>query len=331
LFTEPLVGEAGWLLPLGLLGIPLTLLILRWQWPPSDKHLAVVLWAGWLLPSLAYLSFTSGLFHAYYLIMVGAPLAALVGATAWALQELCRQRSWLGWALVAVLTAATLTFQVTTVQAYRAYAGLVSTASLGLWLGGLALLARRRSAGASRVALALVFAGLMVAPLVWSGLTAINPNPDVALPRSGPGSEQAARPAVSGTISAQQEAVAEHLLANTEPDDYLVATLTATEAAPYILATGRPVLTFGGFRGDDDVVDVERLQEMVAGAELRFVLGSGLERDKPEIADWLEANCSTVALPVLGGLRLGEAAFGPARAAQAGALYDCASAGPAVG
>ena len=92
LVTEPLVTEAGWLLPLALLGIPLILAILGWQWPLSDKDLAVVLWAGWLLPSLAYFTFTSGLFHAYYLIMLGPPLAALVGAMAWALVALVTRR-----------------------------------------------------------------------------------------------------------------------------------------------------------------------------------------------------------------------------------------------
>ncbi len=46
LFTEPLVTEAGWLLPLALLGIPLVLVVLGWQWPLSEKHLALLLWGG---------------------------------------------------------------------------------------------------------------------------------------------------------------------------------------------------------------------------------------------------------------------------------------------
>jgi len=81
LVTEPLVTEAGWLLPLALMGLPLVLVAVGWQWPLGEKHLGLLLWAGWLLPELLYFSFTTGLFHSYYLIMLGPPLAALVGAT----------------------------------------------------------------------------------------------------------------------------------------------------------------------------------------------------------------------------------------------------------
>jgi 4-amino-4-deoxy-L-arabinose transferase-like glycosyltransferase len=319
LITEPLVGEAGWLLPLALLGIPLVLAMLKWQSPLSNRHLALVLWAGWLLPSLAYFSFTSGLFHAYYLIMLGAPLAALLGATAWALRELCLQRRWLGLALVAVTTGATLALQVITVQAHPAYVGWVTAGSLVLWLSGLTLLAAHRQPSGRTVALALVIVALTMAPLLWSTLTALNPNPDVALPRSGPNSEPTPRTGASGMQSTDQEAILEHLLANTEPDSYLVATLTATDAAAYILATGRPVLTFGGFRGSDDVVDEEKLEEMVADGELRFVLGRGLEREKPKIAAWLEENCSTAAIHGLNSPGLGSRG-----APGSSTLYDCA-------
>jgi 4-amino-4-deoxy-L-arabinose transferase-like glycosyltransferase len=68
------VTEASWLLPLALLGIPLAWVTLGWAWPLTDKHAGLLLWAGWLLPELAYFSFTSGLFHRYYLIMLGPPL-----------------------------------------------------------------------------------------------------------------------------------------------------------------------------------------------------------------------------------------------------------------
>ena len=88
-----------------------------------------------------------------------------------------------------------------------------------------------------------------------------------------------------------------YLVAQTEPEGYLVATLNATEAAPYILATQRPVLTFGGFKGSDNVIDVEQLAQMVDSGELRFVLGQGLARDKPELVAWLSAHCTVVTLP----------------------------------
>lgn len=330
LFTEPLVTEAGWLLPLALLGILLVLVVLGWQWPLSDKHLALVLWAGWLLPEVAYFTFTSGLFHAYYLIMLGPPLAALVGATAWALWRVLERRRWLGWVLLALLAGIAIVFQMVTLGNYPDYGLWIAPIAIVLFMLGLGILAlaewrARPWLGKAVVGMTLVAA--MVAPLAWSGLTALNTRPNVALPRSGPDTGQAGRPNMSDILSPPQKAILDYLLANTDPDSYLVATLNAREAAPFILATLRPVLTFGGFSGSDNVVDVDQLAQMVADSELRFVLADdGLARQKREIAAWLRDNCTTVHIP--GATQSGLASnqpFVPAGPGQASVLYNCGS------
>ena len=322
LFTEPLVTEASWLLPLALLGIPLTLLATKWRWPLSEKRLALILWGGWLLPQVAYFSFTSGLFHAYYVIMLGPPLAALVGATAGALRQVWRKRRWLGWTGVAALASGTIAFQSISLRAYPEYVGWVLGASGAGMLLGLAVMAAPRSPRwVGRLGLSLVLVATMVAPLLWSGLTTLNTRADPWLPRSGPDTGEPVRPT---TLSAQEEVVLEHLLANTEPESYLVATLTATDAAPYILATGRPVLTFGGFSGSDNVVEVDDLARMVRDGELRYVLGQGLAREKPRIAAWLEQHCEVVPIPGASeGIPEGTRGPGPGGPGERIVLYDC--------
>jgi 4-amino-4-deoxy-L-arabinose transferase-like glycosyltransferase len=115
------------------------------------------------------------------------------------------------------------------------------------------------------------------------------------------------------------------MLANTDPDSYLVATVSARDASPYILATLRPVLTFGGFSGGDNVVDVDQLAQMVADGDLRFVLGDeGLARQKQEIAAWLRNNCTTVVIP--GATQPGltnNPTFRSPGSGQVNVLYDC--------
>jgi 4-amino-4-deoxy-L-arabinose transferase-like glycosyltransferase len=330
LFTEPLVTEAGWLLPLSLLGIPLVLVVLGWQWPLTDKHLALVLWAGWLLPEIAYFTFTSGLFHAYYLIMLGASLAALVGATAWALGRVSERRRWLGWMLLALLAGVTLAFQMVTLGNYPDYGLWIVPIAILLFvlgLGILALTAWRARFWLGKAMVTLTLMAAMVAPLAWSGLTALNTRPNVALPRSGPDTGQAGRQNTSDILSPPQEAILDYLLANTDPDSYLLATLNAREAAPYILDTLRPVLTFGGFSGSDNVVDVDQLAQMVADGELRFILGDeGLARQKPEIAAWLRNTCTTVNIPGATQPKLAsDQPFRPVGPGQANVLYDCGS------
>ncbi len=317
LITEPLATESGWLLPLALLAVPLAFVQLRWRWPLTDKHVAIVLWAGWLLPSLIYFSFTTGLFHAYYLIMLGPPIAALVGVAAWALWRAWRDEPRLGGGLLVLLTGAILAFQAVTLQNYPDYAGWVVGAAAILWLAGAGLLLLRPAAWLRMAGPTLVFLSLLVAPLVWSGATAVDADPNVSLPNAGPDVGQQARPNASDELTPLQQATLEYLVANTDRDGYLVATLNAREAATYILETGRPVLTFGGFSGSDNVVDVERLAQMVYDGELRFVLaGDDVARSKRDIAAWLDSNCAPVTLSVPGGQG------GPA--GNQSTLYDCA-------
>jgi 4-amino-4-deoxy-L-arabinose transferase-like glycosyltransferase len=330
LFTEPLVTEAGWLLPLALLGIPLVLVVLGWQWPLSDKHLALVLWAGWLLPEVAYFTFTSGLFHAYYLIMLGPPLAALVGATAWALWRVFERRRWLGWMLLVLLVGVALAFQMVTLWNYPDYGLWIAPIAIVLFVVGLGILALaewRKRFWLGKAVVAMTLGAVMIAPLAWSGLTALNNRPNVALPRSGPDTGQAGRPNMSGNLSPPQEAILDYLLANTDPASYLVATLNARESAPYILATLRPVLTFGGFSGGDSVVDADQLAQMVAEGELRFVLADdGLARQKREIAAWLTDNCTTVVIPGATQSAVGSKPTSrPPGPGQANVLYDCSN------
>ncbi|MBW8009943.1 MAG: dolichyl-phosphate-mannose--protein mannosyltransferase [Chloroflexi bacterium] len=327
MFTEPLATEASWLLPFALLGIPLALLALGWSWPLNDKFIGLILWAGWLLPALAYFSFTSGLFHSYYLIMLGPALGALVGITAWSLVKLWKQNHWLGWGLLLALSGITVLFEIYTMSSYPDYAGWVALICLAAWLAGIGLLALRTNPLVRNAAITLVFVALLTAPLTWSIVTTLNTNPNVALPASGVDSGQNAPPnAPNVTIDDENDVILDYLLANTDPDSYLVATLSARQAAPYILETGRAVLTFGGFTGSDNVVSVEQFVEMVYSGELQYVLG--LPQQKQEIASWMTQNCSLVELPGVSSLQSDFPSVGNLPGGQQGqseVLYDCAS------
>jgi len=327
LFSEPLVTEASWLLPLALLGILVMIGVVGWKWPLSEKHLAVVLWAGWLLPVALYFTFTTGLFHAYYLIMLGPPLAALVGATAWALGRVLLNRRWLGWALIALLSGLTLAFEIFTLKNYPQYAKTVTALSLVFWLSGILILAWRADRWMRKLSLGLVILGLIVSPLTWSGLTTFNKSADVALPKAGPGDGNQPQNWSTDFLTPIQQRILAYVEANTPAEGYLLATPNAREASAYILETGRPVLTFGGFMGSDNIIDASGVAQMVADGELRFILDTGeLSNAKPEIAAWVKQNCTPVFIP---GLGQRPTAQGPGAAPLPGArqqtltLFDC--------
>lgn len=324
LFTAPLVTEAGWLLPLALPGVVLIVMTLGWQSPFNQKQSQVILWAGWLLPELLYFSLNPGLFHAYYLIMLGPPLAAIVGLTSWATWQRFQTAS--RWRIVPLLTGLTVVFQLFTLRQYPQYVSIVAGVAAGLWGLGLVWVMLRRASGskwAMKIAFGLMFGATMMAPTLWAGLTAFNHTPDVNLPRSGPSMGQ--RPADWGMMSTQQQIILDYLVAHRNTETYLVATTNAPEASPYILATKQPVLTFGGFMGQDNVIDAAQLADLVGQADLRFILiGGRFAQEKPELHQWVDEHCASVALA---GLEDADSSINPSAPPhspdKATTLFDC--------
>jgi 4-amino-4-deoxy-L-arabinose transferase-like glycosyltransferase len=319
LFTQPLVGEASWLLPFALGGL-IVLVIALWKGPFGERQASVIMWAGWLLPEAIYFTYSQGLMHAYYLIMLGAPIAALAAMTLWALWQIIQKRWFIGWTLAILLIGGTLAFETYTLL------GKTSIDIRALELAGilfsvglvLALMSRFRVRFAA-TALSLLLAALLVAPTVWSGLTAFNSfagglpaaglaggtgAPDgtarvradggdglLMMPSNADGNNIMARPIDGGPGNRVDQNLLSYLLANTEPGTYLVATGSANSAAPLILETGRPVLTLGGFLNQYDEVSVDQLASLVKNGQLRFVLGEALDRHQA-IAQWVRGNCT---------------------------------------
>ncbi len=327
LFEEPLVTEASWLLPMVLLGLPVALVATGWSWPLDGKHRSLLLWAGWLLPSMAYFSFTTGLFHRYYLIMAGPPLAALVGISLWSMAKHWKQNPTLGWIVAAFITGLTIIFEIFIIRSYSDYAGWVTAISILLWLAGIGTLALSKLIPVHKVGLALVMTAMLVAPFTWSVITTLNTSPNVGLPTAGAQSSDRTRstfmtPDVT-FLNDNGQAILDYTLANTDEDDYLLATLNARGAAPYILESDRAVLTFGGFGGRDDVIDLAELIEMIDNGELRYILG--IPQQKQEIAQWMSTSCTVVDVPgVTATPQFQNNRPGPGSQTEE-VLYDCGS------
>ncbi len=346
---QPLAGEASWLLPFVLGGLVILALAL-WKQPFDEKHASVILWAGWLLPEAIYFTYSTGLMHAYYLIMLGAPAAALTGMTIWAAWQLIRKHTLPGWGLLLLLAAGTLVFQGITLWGKADLAlWAISAACIIFGLGLCCLALSMVKARFAPVALSLLLAAMLAAPAYWSVLTTLNPS-NGNLPAAGPGGMGGMgrmggpmngggmpggmySPANNGNAAGETDSTAnsngvagemnastngggmpggmngpangggmsggtddsllKYLLANTQPGTYLVATGQANDAATYILATGRPVLTFGGFLGQYNEVSVDQLAALVKSGRLRFVLNQGLQGHQ-EIAQWVQKNCTRV-------------------------------------
>jgi hypothetical protein len=94
----------------------------------------------------------------------------------------------------------------------------------------------------------------------------------------------------------------DYLNANTQEIKYLMVVPSSMQGADYVIAMGRLVLYLGGFSGQDEIVTVGDLAEMVAGQELRYIYwngigGGGFRGDRglqSDLSVWIMAYCAAV-------------------------------------
>jgi 4-amino-4-deoxy-L-arabinose transferase-like glycosyltransferase len=302
LFHPLLADQAGWLYPLAALAVVLWILRRRLR-PPLDpeppldhKNGALLLWSGWLLTYAAVLSFAGGIFHAYYLSAVAPPVCAL---SAVALVRLCewyreggRRAMALPLSLLVVLAwelyvnHGFLTAHLSTLGESAADASnpahlrlelLIAPLVLGILCVGVLLLGRKLWGLRSTPAFALCSAlAISLSPATWaigtlqSGSTGNSPT---AQPPGVTQAPQIARGPLDDTRA--DPLLVSFLIQHYDSERFLLATLNAQQAAPIILATGKPVMAIGGFAGSDPILTPETLEQLVQQKQLRFVLVAG--------------------------------------------------------
>lgn len=283
LFGGVLADQISWWLPLAVLGAVTMAIGLRGR-PRTDPAVAAfALWSGWALCCWVVFSFMGGVLHPYYTGMLVPALAVLSAGglvTAWSM-----------WRRAEMLGTALLSAQVLVVAGWSVWVLLNTSARKPDWLipvvavaagcalAGAVFAAGRRLASVTWVGVLAAVAAL-AAPVSWSVATA-----NQQLLGLNPLANQEGRydlavlpPPLSAAFMAatQQQADparVEYLRRNRGDARWIVATWTAMEAAPLILASGgMPVMAMGGFDGTDPTPTPQRLREFIGAGELRFVL-----------------------------------------------------------
>jgi 4-amino-4-deoxy-L-arabinose transferase-like glycosyltransferase len=291
-FTQPLSKQMSWLLPFALISVLLAIFAGKIRLPLENPiHKALILWGVWLLICVVFFSIVSGIFHAYYAIMLAPALGAMVGIGIGQLWSWGEDKNWAGILLIAA-TALTIGFQIFAMFQY----GEGSWGMLGVGIlfiaGSLSMVVWKRAAYIA------LLASMLIIPVYWSVMT-VSTEADQNLPTAYAGNDQrngADRARLGG--DANRSAVNTELLAylqeNTQDVEYLVAVSSSMQGSPLVLASGRPVLFMGGFGGQDQVVTAEDLNTMVQNGELRYVISGGERTSRDEIAQWLKASCLIV-------------------------------------
>ncbi len=314
------------MIPLALIGVVAAALGLRRRWPLEKKAQALLLWGGWLAMYGAVFSIASGIFHPYYLIMLAPAAAALVGIGVSALWTAYRrQEGFQAWLLPVALLATAL-WQSWILVNYAQWNPWLTPVLLGGSLvaaGGLVaarLLARVIGHRTwRRWALAPLAAGgvaLLLAPIAWSVTPVLAGPSNASLPMAGPEALNQNDPTSWTRLNISEGGgLITYLQENQDGYFYLLVVGNSQQASSIALETGQPVLAAGGFMGSDPALTVEKLQEMIANKQVRYVMGLN-----GQAGNWIQSTCSAIDSSEYQGV----SGFSGSFSLNGSRLYDCA-------
>jgi len=273
IFATGLGDQAGWLVPLALIGMIGVGLVARRREDRRTAGLCVL--GGWMLVELATLDFSAGIVHPYYGSALGPGVAAMVGAGAVAIGSLVRsaesRRALTGYVLAVLALVGTVAVQLV----------LIDREGDPLWwriplvvlcLGALVAvaLARTRAGWAVGVAVCAV----LVAPAAYSFSVWLAPV-DGTFPAAGPynhagygGLDE------SATDLRADEGLKRYVEMHGGTKPYALLTQSSDQASPLILL-GLAASAEGGYGAGDPALSNTRLATLVANGQARYLLISG--------------------------------------------------------
>ncbi len=323
LFSKSILSDQiVWFIPLAVLGFIAASIREKLRFRLDNKRKqALVLWFMWLLPEFIYFSWTTGTFHSYYLTMLAPPIAALTGIGIVSMWNLYKEGGWKSWFLPAALLA-NGAVQLLMLYYFLDYSIIVKVLLVLLILmcfipSVLLILfnlrknkaeetaAEENSSGNSKsdrsvklkkLLTGLALAGLLAAPLTGSS-AAVFYTLSSSFPAAGlellSGSQQMG----SSTADTSNSALINFLLKNkTSAQKYLLVVGSSSDGADIIIKTGEPVMSLGGFLGNNSAITLDEFKKLVQKGEIRYVMTGtkGGGSTNSEIMSWVESTGTVV-------------------------------------
>lgn len=312
-----LSDQIVWFLPLAFLGFIAGSIKEKLRLKLDNKRkISLVLWITWLVPEFIYFSYTTGLFHPYYLTMMAPPAAALAGIGIVEMLELYKEGTWKAWLLPIgfALTGAAHMMMMSyfTSNLSTITRGIILT-SLILCFAASAMLAilnmvtfikrknntdldENKNANVLKVLVGIATVGILVTPFIGAS-AAITHSVNSTIPCAGLELlSNGERSGLGGTPFGRTESVSNSKLinflkSNKTNEKYLLVVSSSQSADSIIIQTGEPVMALGGFSGSDKTITLDEFKEMVKNGEVRYVLSGGRgPGGNNEIMNWVAQN-----------------------------------------
>jgi len=275
-----------WLFPLAIFGFIAAALKEKLKNPFNNdrRKSALILWSMWLLPVFIYFSFTSGMFHPYYLTMLAPPIAALAGIGIVSMWELYKEGEWKSWILPVALIVDGIV-QLLLLSYYYDTSSvtkiLMITVSILCFVSSITLiivnLKKNENIKLKKNLVITAVIGLLITPTVWSGVTMFYPvngsMPSAGIEITSTKSEGAGMGMESFGDNTK---LIKFLETHNTTEKYILATSNSGgTASDIIIQTGKSVMSIGGFLGSDKILTLDQFKALVASGEIRYVMTGG--------------------------------------------------------
>jgi 4-amino-4-deoxy-L-arabinose transferase-like glycosyltransferase len=276
LLNIQLGGQIGWWLFFAICGL---IAACRWKRPGqflTTRQAGLVMWGVWFISLLVFFSFAL-FYHPYYMVTFAPAICALIGIGSVEMYQAYRSRA--GWRsrLLVVAVVGTVLIQAYILSSFPAWSQVLTPLIIGAGALAVALLLLTRTQ--PRFA-ALVPVGplvtssilvLLIAPTVWTAIP-VGQREDAVNPVAGPTQPNTLAFFLPPDAPQAQPELLRYLVAGQGQARYLVAVSSAPTAAPFILGTGKPALTFGGYNGLEQIMTVQQVITMIQQGSVRFFL-----------------------------------------------------------
>lgn len=291
LFGRALGGQIGWLLAFGIAGLIASFYALMdrkkkfWQLNVRQKQL--VFWAAWLIPVAGFFSVAS-FFHPYYTVMLAPPIAVLAGI---GFSQLFKEKNRKLRYFLAGALAITGLLQAWYVAEYSMlFAGLLAGLSL-VAVACYLYFSQKNNKKQALFAKVSIFI-LLLAPGFWA-LTPALASESAAVPSAGPSLLTSGNN--SGGLGSENvdQKMLKYLNKHAKNTKYLFATMDSNTAAPYIIKTGKAVMTIGGYNGTDNAISLKEFKKLVKQGKVKYFYLSG-KTTNSAIVKWVKKHGTVV-------------------------------------
>jgi 4-amino-4-deoxy-L-arabinose transferase-like glycosyltransferase len=322
-----LSDQIVWFIPLALLGFIAGAIKEKLRFKLDNRRkLSLVLWFVWLVPEFIYFSYTTGLFHPYYLTMMAPPVAALAGIGIGAMWEFYKEGGWKSWFLPIAFVLEGLTHMLMLSYYYSNMStvmksiiiialilSFVSSAALAIWniLNTIKSkknifenndgLKESKDIKLKKAVVGIAIIGILITPFIGASAV-INHKLNDTIPSAGLELLSNTQKGDFGggnmaNTNSSNTKLIEFLKGNKINEKYLLVVSSARNAQDMIIQTGESVMALGGFSGSDKTLTLEQFKELVKDGEVRYVLSGGMGMGggaNNEIMNWVTENGKAV-------------------------------------